>query len=56
MTFICPVCNGMYSIGEMHICKFKQKEEKPADEIPLGKLIKEALKNNKEEDDDDREY
>ena len=41
----------MYSIGEMHICKVKQKEDH-ADEIPLGKLIKEAMKTNKEKDDE----
>ena len=52
--FICHVCNGTYSIGELHICKIKKEEA--ADVIPLGKLIEEALKNNKEEDDDDREY
>ena len=51
MPLICPVCNGTYSIGEMHICKIKK--EKPADEIPLGKLIKEAMKTNEENDSDE---
>jgi len=41
----------MYSIGELHICKTKKEEA--ADEIPLGKLIKEAMKTNKENDSDE---
>ena len=50
--FICHVCNGTYSIGEHHICKTQEKE-KAADVIPLGKLIKEAMKTNEENDSDE---
>ena len=49
--FICRVCNGTYSIGELHICKIKK--EKAADVIPLGKLIEEAMKTNEENDSDE---
>ena len=52
MPFICHICLGMYSIGELHICKTK-KESKEADVIPLGKLIKEAMKTNEENDSDE---
>ena len=51
MPLICHICLGMYSIGELHICKTKKEEA--ADEIPLGKLIKEAMKTNKENDSDE---
>ena len=50
MPLICHICNGMYFIGEKHICKIR--EEKQTDSIPLGDKIKEAMKDKKENDDE----
>jgi hypothetical protein len=51
MPLLCPICGNIHGIGPCPYC-IKIREEKKQDVIPLGEKIKEALKDNKENDDD----